>query len=207
MRRRTLVSILGLLLVSLILVLLGLVACGGGGSPTSLNSPLGISADSAAGSGDTTNPVDADQPRNILRLSIPELAQLMPGDEFEVTLDSHTIEPLFQASARLLYDPSQLEPLKAEHGRFGQFSVALTRADHSLRMDGQGYVPFAFTGLPDTGGLAPQELRLLTVRFRLQKSISNNAGLRLLNDPAYLQLRGPDNRRLSFDLSEEVAAR
>lgn len=214
--RRSKLSLVYVLAAAILLLLAGaLAACGGGGGRLGMNQPADREQPQDPVTAD--DPAEAETPRNLLRLASPALASLAPGSEFDVTLDALTIEALFQASARLLYDPAQLAPVKAEHGRFGQFSVALTRADHKLRMTipatdsapaGEaGYVPFAFTGLPDTGGLAPQELRLLTVRFRVLAPLSGNAGLRLHNDPAYLQLRGPDNRRLSFDLSEEVAAR
>lgn len=200
-REHSLLLLTGLSLISL---LAGLAACGGSGK---LHTAAPQADGNAAGPAESSGELGSDAPRNLLRLSVPELSGLAPGSELEVTLDLHTVEPLYQASARLLFDPAQLEPLSAQTGRFGQSSVALARADRSLRMDGRGYVPFAFTSLPGSGALAPQQMELLRVRFRVLAPISGNAGLRLHNDPGYLQLRGPDNRRLSFDLSEEVAAR
>lgn len=200
MRRDNLLLLIG---SALLLAILGLTACGGNsqrgpGTGNTGNPPGGSATD------ETPAP---DAARNVLRLSSPALATLAAGGEFEVALSADTVEPLYQASARLLFDPAQLEPLSATTGDFGTQSVSLARADRLLRMDGRGYVPFSFTGLPGSGGLAPARHELLRVRFRVLAPLTANGGLRLNSDPAYLQLRAPDGRRLSFDLSEEVAAR
>jgi hypothetical protein len=186
-----------------VVLALGLAACGGGSrlAADGAGSPAQPGADQPGAGGAPSGP------RTTLRLSAPALAQLAAGSEFTVTLSAETAQPLYQASARLLFDPAQLEPVRAEAARLADSSVALARADAALRMDGRGYVPYAYTGLPGSAPLAPGEYQLLTVRFRVKQALRGNGGLQLLNDPAYLQLRGADSQRLSFDLHEEVAAR
>jgi hypothetical protein len=156
--------------------------------------------------------------RNTLRLSVPALASLQPGAEFDVQLSAEMAEPLFQASARLLFDPAVVQPVSAQRGAgLPGDCVFLCSTDKTLdvaglagveaRPTGARAVPFAFTGLPGQSALAPGNLKLLTVRFRVTRAVTGDAGLKLLNDPHYLQLRGPDARRLSFDLATEAGAR
>ena len=203
MRRDRLYTALGLSLAGALLA--GLAACGGAKRLTLAPGPGAAQpATPVAAPPAAANPA---RPRNLLRVTTPALAGLTPGSTFDVTLSATTVEPLFQASARLLFDPAPLEPVSAAAGQLGADYITLTRADAALRMNGAGYVPFACTGPPGSSGLAPATRTLLTVRFRVKQALSSNAGLHLLSDQAYLQLRGPDNRRLSFDLSEEVAAR
>jgi hypothetical protein len=201
MRRERVLWLIGLGLGCL---LLGLPACGMR-QHTPGQAPTAPAQQPGAGSAAPSNGTSAQ--RNLLRLTIPALSGLTAGSEFDVTMGATTVEPLFQASARLLFDPAQLEPLRATPGQFGPGRVALARTDAALQVDGAGCVPFAFTSLPGSGGLPPAAHELLRVRFRVRQAIKGNAGLHLLSDPAYLQLRAVDGRRLSFDLSEEVAAR
>jgi hypothetical protein len=196
-----------LLLVAALLLSISLSACGGKARvamrPSTSNPQTAPAADEPAAG-----------PRSTLRLSVPALANLKPGAEFSVELSAEMVEPLFQACARVLYDPAQLEPVSAERGSgLPGDGVFVCATDKPLELaDIQGRptdkaVPFAFTRLPGQTPLAAGDSKLVTLRFRVRQPITGDAGLRLLNDPRYLQLRSADGRRLPFDLVNEAGAR
>ena len=184
------------------LLFFNLVGCGGGGSSTAL--PPGINSDSEQQQ--TLNPQPPE--RNVLSTSMPALGSLSAGAEFDFTINGEFVSPLFQGSARVLYDPATVQLLSAARGALiPSGGVFLCRADMQpgalqspdARMS--GVIPFAFTGQPGEPGIAPGRGELLRLRFRLLARPSGGACIRLLNDPAFLQLRDAQGQRLSFDLS------
>ena len=100
---------------------------------------------------------------------------------------------------RLLYDPAYYEPVKAQRG-----AMLLSDMVHLASLNQQGFVPFAFTGLPGHESLEPGTGELLRVRFRIISPDAAQHRIRLQNDQEFLQLRDRNSRRLKFDLESRA---
>jgi hypothetical protein len=141
---------------------------------------------------------------------MPALALLQTGAEFDVVLRVRFAEALYQGCGRVVYDSAVLRPVSVTRGGVipaGDVFVAKLDAGQLAggATDGQdAVVPFAFTGLNGAGCVATADGELLRLRFRMIAASPAQSPLRLLNDPSFLQLRGPGGQRLSFDLCEEV---
>lgn len=150
--------------------------------------------------------------RNVLSATLPPLGRLVVGAEFDYVLSADMVEALFQGSGRVLYDSRSVRPIAAAWGPLAPPSgvrvAKLDAAAAATPMGGlDGVAPFAFTALPGQGSVVPGQGEILRLRFKLIGKVRDGAAIRLQNDPAYLQLRDSQGRRLSFDLSEEVSAR
>lgn len=150
--------------------------------------------------------------RNVLQVVFPPLAALTPGAEFDFIVSASMTDALYQGSGRVLYDGRVLRPIAAQWGALAPaHGVRVAKLDAgpgaggSLELD--CVVPFAFTALPGQSAAAPGQGELLRLRFKLIGVPGAAPALRLLNDPACLQLRNAQGQRLSFDLSEEVSAK
>jgi len=151
------------------------------------------------------NPPDQTPPapqRTTLRLSYPSLGQLPAGAEFEAKLEGELSEPVFQGSARLIFNERFLAPLSAARGE-----MVPAGAVFFSKVNVPGIVPLAFTMLPGDSPLGTGSGDLARVRFRVLAPMPAGERIRLLNDAAFLQLRDETGRRLSFDLATEEAAR
>jgi hypothetical protein len=58
-----------------------------------------------------------DQPRTRIVTELSALSGLPAGSEFEFTLRATLTEPVFQGSARIVYDSNHVEPVAAINGR------------------------------------------------------------------------------------------
>lgn len=150
--------------------------------------------------------------RNTLSVSLPPLSKLAVGAEFDYVLSADMVDALYQGSGRVLYDSRCLKPVSATWGSLApRAGVCVAKLDHAISAvpagNLNGVVPYAFTGLPGQGGTAPGSGELLRLRFKLTGAVRESIALRLQNDPACLQLRDSQGRRLSFDLSEEASAK
>jgi hypothetical protein len=184
----------------------GLLACGGGGTylpPADTN--LDVGTPQLPGE-DTTVPDEGAlpeaEPANRLVLTLPGLAGLAPGTEFDAVLSGEFVEEVYQGSCRLSYDPAVYEPVSAEVGGL-VLADMVTLADTAQ----DGFVPFAFTALPGGASIPPGSGGLLTVRFRLLGQPGAGARIRLLNEPEFLQLRDRNSRRLRFNLESVMEGR
>ena len=178
--------------------IVALPACGGGGvgfapRPTpqpQLTPPATLPA-----------PESSLPSRNRLIATMPPLGRLPPGSEFEFVLRGEFREEVHQGSGRVLYDDRFLEPISVSRGNMipgdGVFMS---------KLDEDGFVPFAFTALPDSRGISAGRGELLRVRFRLVAEPPSGLRVQLWNEAAYLQIRDGQRRRLSFDLATEVVS-
>jgi len=189
----------------LLVVLLALIACGGGSIPlpgeVNFDTPMppdGASPMIPAPAGDEAG--DVVQPeRTTLKLSYPALATLAPGSEFEAVVGGVFITEVYQGSLRLSYNPAVVEPVSVERG-----GLLLDDMVHVTGLMQGDHVPFAFTALPGHAGIAPGEGELLRVRFRLLDVPTTGQPLSLLNDAMFLQLRDRQGKRLGFDLESRM---
>jgi hypothetical protein len=144
---------------------------------------------------------------------MPALAGLRPGAELEFVISTNCTDQLYQGSGRVLFDPGLLQPIAASRGdalpASFLFNAKLDAAP--IASDGlpglpptAGVVPYAFTGLPGAPGQTAGAGELCRLKFRLLRQASSGATVRLLNNAAFLQLRGPAGNRLAFDLQAEV---
>jgi hypothetical protein len=149
---------------------------------------------------------------------LPSLNGKPAGTEFEFVLRATLTEPVFQGSARIVYDSSVVEPVSAIHGKgLPSGEVVLMRSDTrpgtlvlsdvDRAANFHGCVPFAFTAKPGGASLAPGGAELLRVKFRLKQASPRNIPVRLQNDPEFLQLRSDKGQRIAFDLDREAGAR
>lgn len=163
-------------------------------------------------------PGSAEEVRSTLSTSLPSLAGLKVGTEFEFVLRANLTEPVFQGSARVLFDPRVVQPVSAAQGQLlpaGELVVLrhdaapgtlrLSPVDRPYGFD--GCVPFAFTGRPGGVSLTPGGGELLRIRFRLLTADPEGIPVRLQNDPQYLQLRDSRGQRVPFDLDRQAGAR
>jgi hypothetical protein len=189
------------------LVLLACLGCGGGG--TNSVSPA---QQSAAKPAPSTPDSGATPQRNVLRVVTPTLKGLKTGAEFDAVLSARCVDELYQGSGRFAYDSSIVRPVSASRGAaIPAGNIVVTKLDAPLGTAAaqgglDGNIPFAFTGLPDAPGCGRCDGELIRLRFRLIAPPGGQAPVQLINDPQYLQLRGTQGQRLSFDLSTEVAA-
>lgn len=139
--------------------------------------------------------------RNRLIARMPVLSHYSSGSEFEFILAGEFKDSLFQMSARILFDENIVSPVSVHRG-----DLIPGDAVFMAKLDRAGYIPLAFTRLPGQEGVSPGCGELLKVRFRLLSQPQPNFRIRLLNDPAYLQLRDKNRGRLSFDLATEVVS-
>jgi hypothetical protein len=186
-----------LVTLATMLLLLGLAACGGGAAPLGgSNGGINAPAPAAPAAGNEETPA---APGNRLTLSMPALATLTAGSEFDVVLSGEFSEEVYQGSARITYDIAALEAISAERGRL--------LPDHMLHIAGlstAGQVPFAFTAQPGEQGIAAGSGELLRLRFRLKGAPAATRRPGLQNSPEFLQLRDRQGRRLSFDIASET---
>ena len=178
---------------SITLAMLGLLACSGGaGRVAPMQSPAPQNpAAPVAGVGEG----------NRLILSLPSVADLAAGSEFEAALHAEFAGEVFQGSTRIGYDPAVLEVLDAERGEL--------LPPHMLHVAGltqSGYVPFAFTAQPGEAAVEEGSGELLRLHFRLLKAHSGRTPITLINEPEFLQLRDRQGRRLPFDIASEIGA-
>lgn len=191
-----------LILGLIALALLTLLGCGGQPQRSQQNN----------GTPPEQTPTQAQQPeaaaRTALTASLPLLAKLEPGDEFDFVLSAKLASPLYQASGRVLYDSTAVAPVGAKRGALipadDVFVARTDLAPGKLAGEGAlgGVVPFAFTGLPGAQPIAAGQGELLRVRFKLLKSATTTP-VKLLNTAEYLQLRDAEGARLAFDLAVE----
>lgn len=199
-------------------LLAGLVACGGHSNslPTDPDRAAAPAPATPGATGAAGGAVGSGHGR--LSTSFPDLHGLPAGSEFEFVLAADFAEPVFQGSARILFDSALVEPVDAlPGGLLPADEVVLARADlpaGTLALSAldrpaalDGCVPFAFTGRPGTAPLPPGHGELLRIRFRLRVASPAGIPVRLQDDPEFLQLRDAAGHRLSFDLAREVAAR
>jgi len=194
------------LVVGLSTLFFNLIGCGGGSSPTVQQPQDAAAPDDSAGQGAPE--------RNVLTTNMPALGTLSAGAQFDFVIRGEFVDELFQGSGRVLYDPSLVEPLKAERGAFIPSSnVFMARCNlaagtlASPEPQLSGVIPFAFTGLPGERGHTAGRGELLRVRFRLLARPQAGAAVHLQNDMEYLQLRDAQGRRLSFDFASEEVSR
>jgi hypothetical protein len=158
----------------------------------------------------------AEQQRNVLSTSMPALARLAPGVEFDFVVAADFKDPLFQASTRVLYDSRKVELVSAQRGglvpdgaifmaRTDVARGALPVPESAAAAGMDSVVPAAFTGLPGDHAASPARGELLRLRFRLLAPTGNaGAPVRLQGDPDFLQLRDSSGRRLPFDIESKV---
>jgi hypothetical protein len=126
-------------------------------------------------------------------------------------------EPVFQGSARIVYDSSVVEPLGTTRGStLPSDEIVLARSDvrpGTLQLSTidrepnfDGCVPFAFTARPGGTALAPGGAELLRVEFRLKRGNPDGIPVRVQNDPQFLQLRSDKGQRVAFELDRQAAA-
>jgi hypothetical protein len=205
--RQMRVKIWRLLPLALTLLLAAAIGCGEKAALTAPPSPTPPGTELPSGN-------DAGQlNRNLLSTSMPALAGLSTGAEFEFVISVKCTDPLYQGSGRVLYDPAVMQPVAAMRGSaipagflFSAKLDAATVASNGLSglPPVAGMVPYAFTGLPDAPGRVASG-ELCRVRLRLLRPAGPDSAVRLLNNASYLQLRGPAGNRLAFDLHAEVA--
>jgi hypothetical protein len=166
----------------------------------------------------TTQPTAAAPQRagNRLVTELPDLAVLPAGATFDLLVRAELADPVFQGSARVLFDADFVEPVAAQRGSLllpesvvllsAQSSqrLALSAVDRPQGMD--ACIPFAFTGRPGAAPLALGSGELFRITFRLKTAAPATVPVRLQNDPQYLQLRGPTGQRLAFELEREAGA-
>jgi len=186
-----------------------LIACGGGGGlqfeslPDAADNPaaptveIPVTGEPVPLIEDSSPP--AAEPVNKLVLSVPDLSGLAPGSEFEVSLAGAFSGEVYQGSARLLFNPAYLKPVQAQRG-----GMLLTDMVHLASLDQDGFVPFAFTGLPGHNAMAPGTGELLRVKFRILQAGAEPHRIRLQNDAEFLQLRDRNSRRLKFELESRA---
>jgi hypothetical protein len=163
-------------------------------------------------------PAQEDAPRTRLISELPALSGKPAGTEFEFVLRATLVEPVFQGSARIIYDSNLVEPVNATSGKglpsgvvvlartnAAPGTLQLTSIDRPAAFD--GCVPFAFTSRPGGAAISPGAAELLRVKFRLKRASPAGIPVRLQNDPQFLQLRSSQGLRLAFDLEREAAAR
>jgi hypothetical protein len=183
-----------ILLWILLLSILTAPGCGGGGRRISQLSPQQpVLQDSIQ---------QSTPERNVLSATMPSLAGMSSGSEFEFTLSAQLAEETKQGCGRIIYDSAVATPVSVEKGGLIPSSFVFFS-----KMDAPGVVPFAFTSLPDQRGISPGKGELLRVRFRMLQTPPPGFKIRLQNDGAFLQLRSAAGGRMSFDLSSEVLAR
>ncbi len=193
------------LLVLITMALLASFGCGGSGTST-VHPPQQQNVKPA--------PPDSGEQaqRNVLRVTLPVWSSLAAGAEFDIVLSARCVDELFQGSGRLAYDGSVVRPVSCTRGAaLPADNIIAAKLDTPLAAsaapDGlSGVVPFAFTGLPDTPGCGRCNGELLRLRFKLLAKPGARQPVQLLNTPEYLQLRGTQGQRLSFDLSTEAVA-
>ena len=165
-----------------------------------------------------SDPVAAvdDAARTRLISELPSLAGKPAGTEFEFVLHATLTEPVFQGSARIVYDSSIVEPVTAIHGKdlpsgaivLARINVpgtlSLSSVDRATNLD--GCVPFAFTARPGGSAISPGAAELLRAKFRLKRASPDGIPIRLQNDPQFLQLRSSKGQRIVFDLDRKAAA-
>lgn len=163
------------------------------------------------------SPAAVDATRTRIVTELPALSGKPAGTEFEFVLRATLTEPVFQGSARIVFDSSVVEPIMAVHGKglpAGEIvlartdaapgTLALSAVDRASSFD--GCVPFAFTARPGGATLTPGGAELLRVKFRLKHGSPDGIPVRLQNDPEFLQLRNAKGQRIAFDLDREAAA-
>jgi hypothetical protein len=204
-----------------------LAACGGraAGPVLGLHTAPGTAGGQAVQPGGTAPGADGGGggARNVLATRVPSTQGLAAGAEFELVVSVELAGALYQGSGRVLYDSRAVQPVGASRGALiPPGAVFVAKLDAPAGMAGgassatgvsgaggtrlDGVVPYAFTALPGQAAIPPGSGELVRLRFRLLAPCSA-CPVRLLNDPAYLQLRDSAGRRLAFDLREEVAAR
>jgi hypothetical protein len=195
------------LLVLLAISLLAYIGCGGGANSALRPSPPAIPDSPQASQPDTQTPPAK---RNMLEVAVPALAALQPGAEFDYVLSAHFVEVLYQGSGRIIYDSAVVQPVSVKRGsaipQASIFSAKLNTPPMKTATGETSFIPFAFTGLPGSRGCGECDAELLRVRFKLLNSASTASPVSLLNEPEFLQVRGMDGARLSFDLSTEVVS-
>lgn len=191
--------------------LLTAVGCGGSGS-------LGAPAQQPAGPAQQSPgaPAAGAPLRNALLTSVPALAGLQPGAEFDFHVRASFSEPLYQGSGRVLFDPAVMRPVAVVRGEAlpADFIFVAKLDAAPVESDGlsglpetAGVVPYAFTGLPGGSGKTVAPGELFHIRFQLLGRPGAHSAVRLLNRADYLQFRAPDGNRLPFDLQTEVGTR
>jgi hypothetical protein len=188
--------------------LLALISCGSGSSAL----PIAPQADPQQAPGAAAPNAPIQSPRNSLNVRMPVLTALNPGAEFDVILSAQFQTELYQGCGRLAYDSKVVRPVSAQRGAIPTNNVFVAKLNAppvaSVTAGGlDGVVPFAFTGLPGTAGFGSGPGELLRVRFKLLTAPGARYPISLLNVPEYLQLRGTQGQRLSFDLDTEVASK
>jgi hypothetical protein len=190
-------------------ILLGVLALSGCG-PRS-GGPAAISTPTAATDTPAPSTDDGTAQRNVLSAHLPALSKLGIGSEFDYVLSATMVNALYQGSGRVLYDASVVRPVSAQWGALTPGNgVRAAKLDSAVAVKAQdgldSCVPYAFTALPGQAAMPAGQGELLRVRFKLIAPLGSSIPVRLLNDPAYLQLRDAQGQRLSFDLNEEVSA-
>ncbi len=187
------------ILLAIIAVVALFPSCGGGGGGTPSLQRERLSPPSVP---QTSSPTDLALPtRNALIAQMPVLGAIPIGSEFDFILKGEFKDELFQASLRIIYDEAVVKPIRVERGNFIPESAVFFS-----KMDRPGLIPIAFTRLPGESGLLPGRGELVKVRFRLNSLPPAHFRVRILNEPAFLQLRDKNRGRLSFDLATEVTS-
>lgn len=195
------------LLIGVCLLLCAVVLSGCG--PRS-SSPVPPAQNTAADTQTGQTGTDTAQ-RNTLSARLPVLSSMHAGAEFDFIITASMVEELYQGSGRVLYDAGVVQPVAAQWGAYSPASgIRAAKLDAASSGGASGFdgcVPFAFTALPGQEALSAGQGEVLRVRFRLVADPGSGPPVRLLNDPAHLQLRDAQGQRLGFDFCEEVSAR
>lgn len=157
----------------------------------------------------TPNP-PATSGHNTLSTHMPPLAGLAAGAEFEYSVRADFKDALYQGCGRIVYDASVMQPVAAARGAaIPAADIFVAKLDAPPQVlagstTAQAFVPFAFTGLPDSPKNSGISGELVKVKFRLLKAPPADCHISLLNDQQFLQLRSPQATRLPFDMQVEV---
>jgi len=204
LRRRLAYIIPGL---SLVLTTLLFIACGGNAGPLEQPQPGQQPQQQLPEQTRQTQPLagealpgqDIAQIGNLVSLRTPALAHMQAGTEFTAVLSLKLVEDAHQGVLRLLFDSQSMQPVEAAPG--DRLPAGMLRiAD----LDKPGFIPLAFTALPEGQDLAAGSGELYRIRFRLLTDGSQAGRLSFSADDDFLQLRDRDGRHIRFDLSTEA---
>ncbi len=179
-----------------LVVVLSFTSCGGGNRRPVIE--VGIPQPEPAQSVEDTS-----SPERTALISItPPIHNVSVGGEFEFVLMGEFSESIHQASGRIVYESSYVEPVEVKRGE-----LIPDDAIFVAKLDAGSVIPFAFTVLPGGKDIQPGSGELLRVKFRLVKRPPSGFRIRLMNNPAFLQLRDMRGKRVPFDLKTEVVGR
>lgn len=142
------------------------------------------------------------EPANRVILEVPDIHDRQAGTVFTAVISVDLAERVHQGVLRLQFDPASMTPVEVTPGSMLPADM-IRIADVSK----QGFIPLAFTALPQGRNIETGRGELFRIRFRLETAGSNAGRIGFHTEREFRQLRDTHGDPIRFNVDNRAGGR